>query len=998
MPESIAGIPTFLLTDIEDSVALWEAEPDLMRSVMARHDVLVTQSIEQHGGNVIKARGEGDSVFTHFARATDALAAAASLQLALAAEPWPPAAALRLRIAVYTGEAFERDGDYYGPAVNRCARLREIAHGGQTLVSHTTYDVARDALPQGVSLRLIGTPRLRGVRTPEHVFQLLHPGLRSEFPPLRIPYGSPNNLPEYLTNFIGRQDELAALRTVLRQHRLTTLAGTAGVGKTRLAVQAAHEMLDVFSDGIWLVQLDSLTDPALSPKAIAEVIGIREEPNRLLWETVANYLRDKDVLLVLDNCEHLIETCAILSHALLQASPSLRILATSREPLNVAGEVTFSVPALSFPSHEQSADLESVQVSEAVRLFVDRASLRVPRFALTHRNVRPVAEICRRLDGIPLAIELAAARVNVLDVGQIAAHLDDSLSLLTKGSRMLARHQTLRAAIDWSYDRLTPTEQMLFRQLFVFAGGFTLGAVEAVCRVDGNSGKPAAMELLSLLVEKSLVVLDQYTHGRARYRMLETLRQYARQRSKEHGESDYLEERHALYFMSLAEEAEPELRGSGQASWLDRLEADHDNLRTALDWLEQHGHIELALRLAAALRRFWYLRGYLREGRQRVTRLLSLVDVSVSDVVRERALNAAGGLAYLQGDYTAARELYEESLSLRRANGDLSNIAIALSNLAAVARQQGDYATARSSWQESLKLFSELSDTQAVAMILNNLGLLTHDLGNYDEARALYEQSLERKRTLGDEEGMAQSLENLGDVARECGRYDEARRLLEESLAIRRSLGSEAAGATALLSLGMVERDLGHDEEAERIIGESLATLRQYENKYGVATALKELGVLYCQRGDCERAQELLEESLALKRELGHKPGIAFMLHYLGRVAIYQEREEDSRALLQESLAMSHQFGFKLPMAESLEGFVELALAQRQPERALRLAAAASALRIAIGAPLAPVAQPAFDDCVAQARGQLGRKAAAVWRSGSRMTIDDAVTYALSES
>jgi class 3 adenylate cyclase len=527
--ESTTALPTgtitFLFTDIEGSTRLWEQHPEAMEAALTRHDALAAAVIQQHEGYLVKHRGEGDSLFAVFARAADAVAAAVALQQSLGAEAWPADAAPRVRMALHTGDAALRDGDYFGAAVNRCARLRAVAHGGQLLLSSATQELVRDSLPEEVSLRDLGEHRLRDLARPERVFQLLHTDLPADFPPLASLNTLPNNLPQQVTSFIGREKEMAEVKRLLGRAvgsqpsavsggavscqpsavsedspdvtdsqqltadgtRLLTLTGSGGTGKTRVSLQVAADMLEGEGDGVWLVELAPLADPGLVPQAVATALGIREEPGKPLSQTLVDFLKPKHLLLLLDNCEHLLSACAELAEQILRNCPGVQILATSREGLNIPGETTYRLPSLSLPDPRQLAPTaESLSQYEAVRLFIDRATAAVPSFAVTNQNAPAVAQLCVRLDGIPLAIELAAARVKAMSVEQINARIADMFRLLTGGSRTaLPRQQTLRAAIDWSYDLLSEKEKILLRRLSVFAGGWTLEAAEQVC-ADAN--------------------------------------------------------------------------------------------------------------------------------------------------------------------------------------------------------------------------------------------------------------------------------------------------------------------------------------------------------------------------------------------------------------------------------------------------------------------------------------------------------------------------------
>ena len=616
------GTITFLFTDIQGSTRLWEEHPDAMRPALARHDDLLRQAITDHSGHVFKT--VGDAFCAAFPTAPDALAAALAAQRSLAAEPWPDPVSVCVRMALHTGAAEERSGDYFGQPLNRVARLMAAGHGGQTLLSGATQELTRDQLPASVTLRDLGQRRLKDLGRPEHVFQALHPALPADFPPLRSLDNPdlPNNLPQQVTSFIGRERQVGEVTALLGRTRLLTLTGAGGCGKTRLALQVAADLLDQYFDGVWLVEMAALSDPALVPQAVAAALGVREEPGKPIQQTLVGWLRDKRLLIVLDNCEHLVGASASLAADVLRNCPDVRVLATSREPLSVAGEQTYRVPSLSSPDPKAAQTVESLSQYEAVRLFIERAQAVQPDFSVTDANAPAVAQVCFHLDGIPLAMELAAARVRSLPVEQINARLDNRFRLLTGGSRdALPRQQTLRALIDWSYDLLTEAEKALLCRLSVFAGGWTLDAAEKVVAGEGLEGEVVedfeVLDLLTSLVDKSLVIYEEREEGEARYGLLETVRQYAAERLAEGEGADQMERRHAGWALALAEEAEPQLTSPEQGVWLTRLEAEHDNLRAALGWCERGmgQRAQEGLRLTGALWRFWWVRGHVTEGR-----------------------------------------------------------------------------------------------------------------------------------------------------------------------------------------------------------------------------------------------------------------------------------------------------------------------------------------------------------------------------------------------
>ncbi len=715
------GTLTYLFTDVEASTELWEHEPEAMRSALVRHDALIEAGVEGHRGSLVRPRGEGDSRFAVFPRATDAVTAACAIQIALHVEPWRTSRPVRVRMALHTGESDLRDGDYYGSAVNRCARLRALAHGGQILLSATTARLAQEGMTGEAGLRDLGLHHLKDLQQPEQVFQLTHPALPVDFPALRSLESLPHNLPVQLTSFIGREKEMAEVKRHLADARLLTLTGSGGAGKTRLALQVAADVLDSYPDGTWLIELASVTDGALVPQAVASALGVTETQGSSVTATLLTWIAGKRLLLLLDNCEHLIQPCAELVEAMLRASAKLRILVTSREALAINGETVWLVPSLALTDtaslEAPGADVKAlVAQNEAVRLFIDRAVSAQPSFVLTERNAAAVAQICRRLDGIPLAIELAAARVKALSAEQISARLDDRFRFLTGGSRTaLPRQQTLQALIDWSHSLLTDPERLLLRRLSVFLGGWTLAAAEAVCAGDGLE-ESQVLDLLSQLLNKSLVAVENL-EGEIRYRLLETIRQYARGKLFDSGETPRVADRHLDYFLSFAEEAEKHLSGSEQVAWLNRLQTEHDNMRAAIEW-SRAGTAETAasLRLVGALWQFWYIRGFISEGRRHLRQALA-ESTNAPAGMRARALTGASLLAHAQGDYERGPVLIDESIALSRKSGDRKELMAALGVASILAEYREEYERGRQMQEESLVLARELGDKAGIATV-----------------------------------------------------------------------------------------------------------------------------------------------------------------------------------------------------------------------------------------------------------------------------------------
>ncbi len=809
------GTVTFLFTDIEGSTRLLQQLGDRYASILADHHRLLRAVFQEFGGHGVDT--QGDACFVTFVRARDAIAAAIEAQRVLASHPWPTGAIVRVRMGLHTGEPLSAETGYVGMDVHRGARISYAGHGGQILLSDTTRALVEEDLPLSVTLRDLGNHRLKDLSHPQHLFQVVIPDLPSEFPPLKSLDAQPNNLPVQLTRFIGREREMAEVKRLLSTTRLLTFTGSGGSGKTRLALQVAAELFEEFPDGVWWVELGALSDQTLVAQTVASTLGVREEPGHPLLVTLTNYLHAKHVLLALDNCEHLIAACAELTEVLLRSCPHTRVLATSREALGINGELTYRVPSLSLPDLQRLPPLDRLIKHDAVRLFSERATFAMPTFTVTLQNAPAVAQVCVRLDGIPLAIEMAAAMVKMLAVEQIAERLDDRFRLLTKGSRTaLARHRTLRAAMDWSHDLLSEKERVLFRRLSVFAGGFTLEAAEAICSGDGIE-KNEVLHLLTQLADKSLVWVEG-EDGKVRYRLLETVRQYGRDRLRESEEPASVLGRHRDFFLAFAERAEPELRGPDQEVWLDRLEADHVNLRVALEWSVESGDVQVGLRLANALWRFWEVRGHWSEGRGWLEEVLKRSG-EASPALRAKALKAAGFLTRYLGDYAAAHSLLEESLAMYRELGDKRGMALSLNNLGVVAGDQGDYERAVAFYEESLALSRELGAKDTIAMVLNNLAIVASHQRDFVAARSLYQESLGIFRELRDKRSIAVSAVNLGIVASHQGDYPAARSLLEESLSIQLESADKGSICHELDAFGILAAAQRQAERAARLLG-----------------------------------------------------------------------------------------------------------------------------------------------------------------------------------
>jgi len=899
---------------------------------------------------------------------------------------------MRIRMGLHTGEAHPTEERYVGLDVHRAARIAAAGHGGQILISQTTRDLVADDLPSGLSLQDFGQHRLKDLASPQHLYQVDAPGLPTQFPPLKSLENRQTNLPRQLTSFIGREREMAEVKRVLPTAFLLTLTGAGGSGKTRLALQVATDLLDDYPDGAWFVDLGPLSDSTLVPQAVASALGIREEPGRPPTETLANFLRSKSLLLVLDNCEHLLEASSMLVDGLLRACPGLRILATSREGLGIAGETLYPVPTLPVPKLEGGVPSEDLTSYEAVRLFTERARAVLPAFTLTDQNAQAVGQICRRLDGIPLAIELAAARVKVLPAEEIASRLGDQFKLLTGSRRTsLPRHQTLRAAMDWSYDLLSEHERALLRQLAVFAGGWTLEAAEAICICQGN-GKPDVLDLLTRLVDKSLVVVNEY-EGMGRYRLLETVRQYSQDRLLEQGEADAVRECHRAFFLALGEEAGPHLRGPEQLQYLNRLEAEHDNLRAALEWSQGGADPELGLRMAVAIWPLWRMRGHFKEGRNWLEATLAPTG-AIRTKARASALRAAGTLARDQGDTVTARARFEESIAISQELNDQQGVADSLLALGHLPLIKGDSADAAAVFEETLSISQAIGYEWGIAESLHLLGHAALIRGEHPNAGALFKESVARFRELGNKWSSAHPLTDVGRDALRQGNYVDARSVLEEALTIFRELRSKSGIAMALGDLGDIAAAEGDYATAASRFEESLVLFRELGAKRAIANVLNAQAEITLHQGHYAEVRALIDEAMKLSKDLD-KHEMARSLRILGGLTHRQDESERAKALFKESLTLSRAAGNKRAIIMCLVGLAGIGV-QRELASGSRLLGAAESLRRQLGVPLPAMYHEEYERTVSALRAALGEEAFAVaWAEGQAMTLDQAVEFAL---
>jgi len=890
MEPTSAGLPsgtvTVLFTDIEGSTVLWGHDRVAMAIAVDRYVMILRETVAANGGVLFKTIG--DETQSAFPSAPVALAAALSAQQAFLAESWPePIGSLAVRMVLEAGEAeSDANGNYLSASFNRLSRLLEICHGGQILVSQMVQQLTREQLPTAASLRDLGEHRLPDLLKPERVFQLLHPDLPRAFPSLRSLDAPRHNLPIQFTSLVGREDEIQRIGALIEREgaRLVTLTGPGGTGKTRLALAVGIDVLDAFHDGVWFVDLAPLLDPTLVLSTIATTLGVRESGTLPLQDSVAAFLADKRLLLVLDNFEHLLSAAPMVSE-LLQARSGVAALITSREPLRLRGEREVAILPLPVPRGDIRLARDVLAQAPAVALFVQRAQAIKADFGLTDENADAIAAICRRLDGLPLAIELAAARIKLLPPQALLTRLDRRLPVLTGGARDApSRQRTLRATIDWSHDLLDTPEQVLFRRLSVFAGGATLEAVEAVTNPDHNLDIFAG---LSALVDKSL--LRQIAGiGEPRFSMLETIREYAADMFSSASDRTTVEQQYSDHYLALAEQAQGMIDGPDQAPWLARLAAEQDNMRVVLERAIANDDAKMALRLGTALWRFWGQRGHLSEGRAALERALA-IEGSVDLSLRAAALHYLGNLALDLNEFQASGGLFTETLSLRRRLGDQNGVAYSLNGLGLVAYYTGDYASASKYFNEVLAIWSAAADTPGVAIVHHNLGLLAAAEGTYELARSHHREALALRRQLGNADGVAYSLWALGMVDLYEGQTGSADRLFHESLAIFKDVGDRQGEAYARHGLARVSQRQAEDFQTLRMFCEVLELRLSLGERNGIIEGIEEVAAVVANQGQVEPATRLLGAAAAARAAISLQPRLADRLEVEQTMAIARE-------------------------------------------------------------------------------------------------------------
>ncbi|HAY33228.1 MAG TPA: tetratricopeptide repeat protein [Ignavibacteria bacterium] len=877
------GTVTFLFTDIEGSTKLSQEFPDTIQSLLEKHNNILNSAVESNNGFVFKIIG--DAFCCAFDKAEDAVKAAVEAQTALGSINWE-GADIKVRMGIHSGAAEWTDNNYSGyVTLARSQRVMSTAYGGQIIASNNTFKLISEKTEDPAydfSFRDLGERRLKDLIQPIRLFQIINDGLRKEFPPVKTIDARPNNIPVQLTSFIGREKEMKEIKDLLAGTRLLTLVGPGGTGKTRLSLQTGADLIDNFENGVWFVEIASLQDPQLLPQTIAQTLGLKEQSGKKTEDAIADFLKDKKILIIIDNCEHLIDASANIALMMLRKSPGLKIIATSREALHCEGEQTYKVQSLSHHKPGGSITPEILSQYEAVRLFIERATAVNPSFRVNNENAPALAQICFQLDGIPLAIELAAVRIKVLSLNSICERLDDRFKLLTGGNRTsLPRQQTLKALIDWSYDLLSEKEKLLLQRLSVFNGGWTMDASEKICS-DEIIDEYEILDLLSNLADKSLIKIIE-SENNIRYTMLETIKKYSIDKLSESDSINEIHKKYFDYFCGIAEESETKLTGAAQREWISLMADDIENFRACLRWSFENYPVG-SLKLTVHLGKFWELRSHFTEALEFLRK--SLEHSGSADVLwkakavywtgfflihqgkyeeSKKNLNRSlemfreinykdgeavslislGTIGVFQGDYENLFTFSGESLSISREINNRSYIARNLQNIGLGLMQQGDHDAARKKLEEGIKLYRELGDPIQLAKIIGNIGALEYLQTNYDKAREALNESLQLRYELGDRQGISIALNNLGSIAYMLKEFDEAERLLEESLVIIRDLGDKRVYVTAVSTLGSIANDKGDLDKAKKMFVESITVSNEIGDKYSLSKGFEGFADIY---------------------------------------------------------------------------------------------------------------------------------------------------------
>lgn len=1024
---------SYLGLEIKGFAAWLEQQPDNARNSLLRMDALFRAFARHRGGEIDHSDADAPDRWARFREPQQAFEAATLILEALAEQLSQLTPQPVIGMAVHSGEPSPLHNIPEEGIKERCAALLAAAHDWQVLLSEEAVRFTSDA-DRHFRPVVLGQHLLADLQPPMEVYRL---GVsRGAEPADRILSLTtlPNNLPVQLTRFIGRKKELGEIQKILSHSRLVTLYGPGGCGKTRLALHVAARLLPQHSDGVWLIDLTSLRDGALIPQVVAETLPLGLDPSRPLLGTLLEQLQSKRLLLLLDNCEHLADACAAFINDLLRTCPYVRVLATSREVLHVPCETEWSVPPLSYPPARDRSSVEDLYRYDAIRLFLDRAHSRIPSWQLGTENAQLLAHLCRGLDGLPLAIELLVAALKIMTMDQIAHQLSNVLALLGNGYASATRHKSMRAALDWSHDLLGDSEKKLLRRLSVFVGGATLDAITAVCSGQGVIERRIP-ELLMFLSDKSLLDAN-HTEGEVRYSLKEVIRQYAAEKLQDADEEMQIHQRHRDWCLRFAQEADSNLTGPEESTWVQRVDKEYNNIRKALEWTKSTGDNVSLVSLTTALSNFWYQRGYLQEGRQWFQVALGLNQEPSS--MRAGALRGIGRLAIVQDDYEAAISYLRESVDIYRKLDDPRGVGMVLNNLGAVAMRRGDYDAARTLLEEALDIQRVHGNSRQAANILNNLGGCAMGQGDFEQASTLLGEAIEIWRTLGDRFKIVDSLDNLGVIARVQGdltkasrnlqealdlrnemgdtsgipttmieiaqvlalqgRYPEARAIIEESVLLNRTVGNKLWGAISLIYLGIVYRLQGDLSAAEPLFQGSMAVLRELDERAQLGVCLCELGHLARYRREYSRAEELYRQSLAVFQEMRTNMGTAEVLNGLAALAGDQGEYQEALSLSQRSLSLLWGMKAYPLIAETLESMARAFRQVGSSDLAAQLMGCAEALRTSMGTPIPPALQSVIDEDYFELRSVMGAHAfEAARQAGAATRTEEIVRRALAE-
>lgn len=996
------GTVTFLFSDVQGSTSLFERFGRArVRPALVRHYEIMKDIALRNNGRVYFSIG--DEMQSAFARASDAVAAAVDMQRALSDEKWPDIDPIRVRMGIHTGEATAYRGAYSGfPVLYRCHRIMSVAHGGQILLSHTCAMLVRSDLPDLVTVKHLGPHRLRDLEIPEDLYQVVIRGLQDVFPPLRSLEQHAHNLPIQLTRLEDRIDDVKKVCDMLEDEakRLVTLTGPGGVGKTRVALQVAADLIHRYKDGVFLIDLGTISDPNLVLPKLASTLELVGEGDGSLEAHIAAHLRDKEILLILDNFEHLRSESAKVGR-LLATCPQLKVLVTSRFRLVLKGEWVYEVHPLELPSNASAHNYANMARSPAVKLFVQGAKAKQSDFKLTHDNVQQVAAICGKLDGLPLAIELVVSQLRNTDVSHLLERLETSgrpLDLVDQGPiGVEKRQQTMRNAIAWSYNLLTPDEQAIFRRLSVFAGSFSLEAAAAVCNLNASDSEPSTETILYSLVDNHLLRFESYRHSTSRFKQLETIRAFGKESLKTAGERDVIEIRYAQYFLRSLEQSDPRYTGRDEDKYVAYVAEEYDNIMAILLWAQSRKEFELALKLASALGWYWQKSGNVLTGLDTIEKLLSLqAALGLPQEVRARAYDSAGTLAWSEGNYTRAKELLDQSLDLYQRAGNIIGTASVYLHLGNVERDRSNNDEALSHYQKSLDYWNQLDQPWGIAIISNNIGALACAQGRLGEAEEYFKTSLELLNKLGHKRGAAAALTNLALVATHRGNYFEAQTLCRQSLQLSEEIRDMLGMANTLDTLGELARETKTFDLANDYLMQALELRRQLKEKRRLPFTLMHLGELAITEGEYAKAEMYFEDALQIFRDGQARAGIASSLSKLGEVALRQGYFASAVDQISQALVLFAKLNLTWDMEECFEKLARVAFEREDAATATIISAAATRIRDVEGIEVSPNEQAELDKDFNMLRQTLGDdQFAKLWDAGYLMSLEQATVKAL---